>query len=314
MDVSVVVPTFNRRDLVLRNLETLFAQDYPSSRYEVIVVVDGATDGTVEALQTLRSSCQFRVIEQENRGPSAARNAGFREAEADLIVFVDDDMHCGPGLVAAHVTAHSAGDNIVGFGALFSSADSPPSLAQECFNREIGAYHLEHARVPGKPWKETECVFSNSSLPRQMLIDAGGFDEEFRKREDLELGIRLLSAGAKPRYISNAIAYQYYTKSAADLLVEAEAFAIADVMFARKHPEAQIQGHLNWIANEPHWKQKMRRIAAASPSLEKCLLAPLCSLGETFFHVSAFRNIGVRALQMRRRIHWVRVAQRLTES
>jgi GT2 family glycosyltransferase len=278
------------------------------------VVVDGYPDGTVAALKLLRPRCQFRVIEQENRGSAGARNTGYRRAEADLVLFLDDDMLCDPALVAAHVAAHKDGCRIVAFGALFLSADSPPSLAAECFNREIGAYHLEQKLAQGAPWNITNYVFSNSSLARQMIIDVGGFDESFRMREDLELGVRLRNSGAQARYIRNAIALQYYDKTAADLLADAEAFALADVMFARKHPEVQIKGHVNWLEREARWKRTIRRFVVGSPAFEVCFLAPLCSLGQRFLRIPALRNIGVRALQIRRRIHWLRVVKRLTVS
>jgi GT2 family glycosyltransferase len=314
MDISVIVPTFNRREIVARTLATLFAQTFPSASFEIIVVVDGSRDGTAAALKSLKPSCRLRVIEQENGGPSAARNTGYRSAEADLVLFLDDDMLCDPGLVTAHVAAHKEPGRVVAFGALFLSADSPPSLAAECFNREIGAFYLEQKRSPETAWQITNCVFSNSSLPRALLAEFGGFDESFRMREDLELGTRLFAAGVRPRYISNAIAYQHYGKTAADLLRDAEAFAVADVLFAHKHPEAQIQGHLNGLEKEQRWKRAMRRFAADSPAFEVCFLAPLCSLGQMFLGVSALRNIGVRALQMRRRIHWLRAVRRLTTS
>ena len=221
------------------------------------------------------------------------------------MLFLDDDMLCDPGLVAAHITAHKEAGRIVAFGALFLSNDSPPSLAAECFNREIGALHLEHRRDTTTAWQETDCVFSNASISRELLEEFGGFDEAFRMREDLELGTRLFCAGVHPKYIGNAIAYQYYIKTTADLIRDAEAFAVADVMFARKHPEAQIRGQLRSLAKEPRWKTGMRRIAAAWPAAADLFLAPVCGLGESFLDLSVFRNAGLRALQMRRRIHWL---------
>jgi hypothetical protein len=104
--------------------------------------------------------------------------------------------------------------------------------------------------------------------------------------------------------VERAIAYQYYAKTGADLIRDAEAFAVADVMFARKHPEARRQGQLRLLERTPRWKRPLRRIAAISPAAADLLLAPLCGLGEAFFKVPALRNAGVRALQMRRRIHW----------
>jgi glycosyltransferase involved in cell wall biosynthesis len=68
MNVSVVVPTYNRLELVTRTLEKLFAQTFPPLQYEIIVVVDGSTDGTAQAIRTLTPACRLRVIEQENGG------------------------------------------------------------------------------------------------------------------------------------------------------------------------------------------------------------------------------------------------------
>jgi glycosyltransferase involved in cell wall biosynthesis len=304
MDISVIVPTFNRREMVRRTVETLSAQTFPAERYELIVVVDGSTDGTVAMLGALKPACRLRVIEQANRGPSAARNTGLRAAEAGLVIFIDDDMLCAPELIAAHAAAHEAEDRMIGLGAILLSADSPPSLAAECFNREIGAFHLQQTRSPGTAWQEIECVFSNTSLSRALLVETGGFDETFRMREDLELGVRLFGAGLHAGYIDGAVAYQYYEKTAADLIRDAEAFAVGDVMLAHKHPEAQMKGQWRRYALEPRWKQRMRRIAAQSPAVADLILAPVCWLGQSFFSVPLLRSAGVRALQMRRWIHW----------
>ncbi len=304
MEISVIVPTYNRRETVGRSLETLFAQDLAPSRFEIIVVDDGSMDGTAESLRALNPACHLRVIEQENRGPAAARNKGYRAAEADLVLFLDDDMLCDPGLVAAHIAAHTGLERGIAFGALFLSPDSVPSLAAECFDREIGKFHLEQKLSTATAWQITDCVFSNSSLPRALLEEVGGFDESFRMREDLEMGYRLFRAGVRPVYASSAMAYQHYQKTNADLIRDAEVFAAGDVLFARKYPEALVQGHLNWLALKSRRNLRKLGLVARVPALADCILAPLCGLGQTFIRVSAFRRLGVRALQMRRRIHW----------
>ncbi len=311
MEISVVVPTFNRRAIVLRAVEALFAQSLPATDFEIIVVVDGSIDGTAAALRLLRPPCQFSVIEQENKGPSAARNTGYRAAAANLVLFLDDDMLSDPGLVAAHLAEHKQRDRIVAFGSLYLSLDSPPSIAAECFNREIGSLYLERKRNSEREWQIADCVFSNASLARSMLEEVGGFDETFRKREDLELGVRLLDSGAQMRYIENAVAYQYFEKTAADLIHDAEAFAVADVMFARRHPTAFIKGQLNWLDQEPRWKRNIRQMAATVPLISDLLLTPIHAGAEICSGVPGFRDIGVRALQIRRRIHWYRKALEL---
>jgi glycosyltransferase involved in cell wall biosynthesis len=305
MNVSVIVPTFNRRDLVLRTVSLLLRQDFPTPAFEIVVVVDGSTDGSAEALRSLAPASLLRVIEQENLGPSAARNTGYRAAEAELVIFIDDDMLCEPGLIAAHVAAHREGGRMAAFGAIFLSADTPPSLAAECFRREIGAFHLEKRRQSGAQWQITDCVFSNASLPRALLDEAGGFDEAFRMREDLELGARLFALGVSPQYLPNAVTYQYYEKTSAQLICDAEVFAAGDVMFRRKHPQIIIEGQLNWLAQQPLWKRDAFRIAASAPWLADLILAPVCSLSQALIGLPVFCELGVRALQWRRRVHWL---------
>ena len=300
----MVVPTYNRREIVMQSLETLFVQDFQSSRFEIIVVVDGSNDGTAAALRTFTPACRFRVIEQENRGLAGARNTGYRAAESDLVLFLDDDMRCDPDLLTLHVRAHRRFAQAVIFGSLFLTSDSSANLASECFRRELGAFHLQHVVDPSREWKMTDCIFSNASIPREVLQKMDGFDEQFRMREDLELGIRLRKAGVRMEYLKDAIAYQYYNKTASDLLTDAEAFGAADALFLRKHPEQRVEGHLLGI--DSGWKSSLRSLFANWPVLENLLLTPWCYVGEAFFNLSLFRRVGTRVLQIRRRIHWLR--------
>ncbi len=96
--VSIVVPTRNRARLLRDCVESLFGQDYPSDRYEVIVVDDGSADDTpsvVRELSGLRAP-HLRDVRSSGRGANAARNEGVRMARGDLIAFVDDDVEVPP--------------------------------------------------------------------------------------------------------------------------------------------------------------------------------------------------------------------------
>lgn len=311
MRISVVVPTYNRKAIVTRTLESLFAQDCPSDSMEILVVVDGSTDGSAEQLRGLDAPCDFRVIVQENRGLAGARNTGLRAATGDVVLFLDDDMRCAPGLVSTHLEAHRRHQEVACFGALFFSPDSPRSLAAECFQREIGAVHL-HPRVPGdSTWLREDCVFSNASVRRETLLAIDGFDESFRMREDLELGERLFATGVRPVYLPNAIAHQYYEKTTADLLREAEAFAVYDLMLARKHPQMRVAGTVPAILAQQGIKPRIRELAARHCAFVDALLSPVCFASERFIRVAALRGLGVRALVIRRRLHWLRTVRRI---
>lgn len=84
---SVVIPTFNRRALLARTLESVTRQTFAD--FEIIVVDDGSTDGTLEYLRSLERD--VRLLRQENKGAGVARNAGASEARGEYIAFLDSD-------------------------------------------------------------------------------------------------------------------------------------------------------------------------------------------------------------------------------
>src|SRR6266852_4114083 len=105
MKISVIIPTFNRRDVITRTLPTLFNQDFPKNEYEVIVVIDGAIDDTAEMLQRFAPTCAFRFCEQPNQGQAVAKNAAADLARGELLLFLDDDLICDATLLREHVLA-----------------------------------------------------------------------------------------------------------------------------------------------------------------------------------------------------------------
>lgn len=84
---SVVIPTYNRREMLREALGSIWSQTF--SDYEVIVVDDGSTDGTQESL--ISQNGPLRYLPQSHRGPGAARNLGIREAQGEYLAFLDSD-------------------------------------------------------------------------------------------------------------------------------------------------------------------------------------------------------------------------------
>src|SRR5579871_1681892 len=89
--ISVIIPTYNRREILGQTLQALGKQNYRSDRFEVLVTVDGSTDGTNLTLESLHLPFLVRTFYQTNRGPASARNVGIRNAKGDLVIFLDDD-------------------------------------------------------------------------------------------------------------------------------------------------------------------------------------------------------------------------------
>jgi glycosyltransferase involved in cell wall biosynthesis len=91
MHVSAVIPTYNEKDVLENCIESLGAQIYKD--FEVVVVDDGSTDGTLQILKNLkRSLVNFKFIKQSHLGAGAARNAGAKLSKGEILVFVDADM------------------------------------------------------------------------------------------------------------------------------------------------------------------------------------------------------------------------------
>lgn len=88
LKISVIIPTFNRKELLLRTVGALLRQDF--APYEVIVVDNGSSDGTPEAVAAL-GNAGVTCVREAVRGPAAARNRGVGEASGDVIAFIDDD-------------------------------------------------------------------------------------------------------------------------------------------------------------------------------------------------------------------------------
>jgi glycosyltransferase involved in cell wall biosynthesis len=192
--ISVVIPTRDRRATLLETLDALDAQDLPAGDAELIVVDNGSTDGTPEALAA-RTPGPFglQVLREARPGPAAARNRGWEAARAPLVLFLGDDMiPAGPGLLAGHL-AHG-GAAVLGRVTWRPDRPVTPFMAW----LEHGGPQFPFDTLAPGPVEPAKYLFtSNVSLPRAAVAEAGGFDERFpfAAVEDAELGVRLQQRG-----------------------------------------------------------------------------------------------------------------------
>jgi glycosyltransferase involved in cell wall biosynthesis/peptidoglycan/xylan/chitin deacetylase (PgdA/CDA1 family) len=258
MRVSVIIPTFNRRAVLERTLPTVLDQTFPPDQYEVIVVVDGSTDGTLAALRSMISRVRLRVLEQNNRGQAAARNAGLLVAEGELVLFLDDDIFCAHTLVAEHVAAHISRDYLV-FGPVLVASQSPETLATK-WVRSCTDNWLARMSREGVGWPIDYNVDANCSVRRDVLLAIGGFDERFfRVRENIELGLRLWDAGVRFQFCKMAVTYQLYSKSTDELVLhDAPLYGENEVLLCRKHPQYRRHSAIANYARGPWLKRKIR--------------------------------------------------------
>jgi glycosyltransferase involved in cell wall biosynthesis len=98
--VSVIIPTFNRKDSLQRTLDSIGYQTFPVDRFEVIVVDDGSTDDS-QTVASQQFPFTLRYERQKNQGATAARNLGATISESEILVFIDDDVTISPQTLEA---------------------------------------------------------------------------------------------------------------------------------------------------------------------------------------------------------------------
>jgi glycosyltransferase involved in cell wall biosynthesis len=179
--VSVIIPTYNRADLVRQALASVKAQTYRD--FEIVVVDDGGTDGTFEALAAGR---EIRVLRHPSRrGVSAARNTGIAAARGEWLAFLDSDDLWLPDKLARQILL----------------LEGQPELlicqTEETWVRRGVRVNkpLSHRKVAGRIFLPSlkRCMISPSAviLNRRLLADHGGFDETLPAAEDYDLWLRL---------------------------------------------------------------------------------------------------------------------------
>jgi GT2 family glycosyltransferase len=233
--VSVVIPTFNRWEQLKVALDALASQTIPAEQLEIVVVSDGSTDGTDERLAAGLTPLPVVFRSQKNRGAAAARNTGVEASSGELVVFIDDDVVAAPECVAAHVAAHerSAEPKVV-IGPLLTPTDAP---LESWVRWEQAMLDKQYNAMARGDWAPTARQFytGNASLPRAMFERSGGFDESFRRAEDVELAYRLHDAGASFEFDFAARAHHFAHRSYDAWLSIASSYGGNDVVFWRDH-------------------------------------------------------------------------------
>jgi glycosyltransferase involved in cell wall biosynthesis/peptidoglycan/xylan/chitin deacetylase (PgdA/CDA1 family) len=230
---SIIIPTYQRREVVCGSIEALCRINYPG-KLEIIVVVDGSTDGTAAALRGLQCPLPLQVIEQENRGAANARNRGAAEAKEEILLFLDDDMICEPDLIEQHARMYREGADAV-IGQTPTHPDSAPGFLSDAVRRWIDN---EKIRSAVSHWD----IFTGQLSVRRSTFEAiGGFDEHYTAgeafaNEDADLGVRLVS-GFNVRRNWAAVTHQKYVVTPRQYMARAKKALQADLHFLGKHPQ-----------------------------------------------------------------------------
>jgi glycosyltransferase involved in cell wall biosynthesis len=220
---SIVIPAYNAERTIARTLTACLAQSLPC---EILVVDDGSTDATPDIV----AKFPVKYLRQENKGPAAARNLGWRAAGGELILFTDSD--CVPEIDWARKLVSLLEESGAGAAGGTYALMNPGSLTASCIHYEI---QYRHASLP-----ETVRYLGSFSLavPRAVLERLGGFDESFRTAcgEDTDLSYRISGLGLPLKFARGAITGHYFPVRTAYFLRQQFWRGYWIMKLAAKHP------------------------------------------------------------------------------
>jgi hypothetical protein len=184
--VTVIVPTYNRGALIGQAIDSLLQQSLPPK--EVLVVVDGSTDDTMEVLG--RYGDRLRVVRTENGGKARALNLGLSLASQPYVwIFDDDDVACPDALRWLYLALSASPEAGFSYGTLDMFYGDWPSPVTE----PRITYHSPSRRALYIAFMQDFFIWQGAMLVRaECYREVGGFDESFTRSQDYEMALRLL--------------------------------------------------------------------------------------------------------------------------
>ena len=234
IELSIIIPAYNRKKDLLILLDSLFRQKYDRKKIEIIVSDDGSEDGTREpVLLAMKTHTELKYVFQKNLGPSAARNNGIKHSSGKIIGFLDSDVIADKFLIKNVISefVEKKVDVIEGM-----------TLSLE---RKIKNTVFTHTVQNKKGGRWITC---NLFTRRKIIEEVSGFDEEFRHpiREDTAFGFAMLRVGAVSVFSKKIIVYHPVYKSNYKMLFKLAFYGIYEPMLINKYPKYYFK-YLNWV-------------------------------------------------------------------
>ena len=232
MKASIIVPTYNRKDLIKKTVSSIEALDFDPSAFELIVVDDGSDDGTKEYFEDYRrrTGLSFSYVWQKNKGPAAARNAGLRLAKGEFIAFTDSDCIVDRNWLNMLVSGFTS-PNIAVVGG------SVRGVGEDIFSQYFEYAGIYNTRIVGE--NVIYVLTLNACYRRNVILELDGFSERFRKPggEDPELCIRIKKKHYAIQYSSAAVVYHHHKSTFKSFLRTFHNYGEGLAILVKSHPE-----------------------------------------------------------------------------
>jgi len=285
--VSIIIPTFNRCEILKKVLMALECQTVDKKNFEVLLVDDGSSDNTATMVRefSVRSRLNIRYLFQENKKQGAARNLAIKHAQMPIAIFIGDDIIPEPGFIESHLTFHGkladpSKSCVIGY------TTWPEDIRVTPFMRYIGEFghQFGYSLIDGNgPLRFNFYYTSNLLVPVSLLAEHNFlFDEDFDVYgwEDIEFGYRLEASGTELFYNPDALAYHYHPVDVSSFCKRQENVGKASKIFIKKHPE------LEWFLGDKGLLEKN-----AEPYFKAVIYKNIVNILDKFFNISLSHDI-----------------------
>ena len=282
MKLSVIIPAYNRQELLIRCLISLNRDIQGEDEYEVCVVDDGSSlnEEEIRAHVTPRYPLIWRSFPSE-KGRSSARNEGIRSTSGDILVFLDSDMEAQKGFLQSHIMSHQVNLHTAVIGRIVWPKGGS-------FLRYIGSRGVMKLK-PGETIPPWYFVTGNASIERSDLPGKIPFDETLPAwgGEDLDLGMQLHSHSIRFAYAPDAISYHNFTGTLREHIYRTTLYGeLVLPILVKRHPKLKEILNLHFLKS-PFWRMAIAKVFFY-PALWKAVLLDKVFIPDWWFDYLTF--------------------------
>jgi len=239
VQVSIIIPTYNRFDFIIKTLKSVEELNYPKENYEVIIVDDGSTDGTKDYMISYSETTglNFSYIYQNNSGPATARNVGWKNAKGKFIAFTDSDCIVDKNWLNELINGFTS-EIIAGVGG------SAQGVGNDIFSRYFAQTGMYSTRLINGT--VTYLLTLNACYRKDILQKFNGFNEGFKQPggEDPDLSFRIRKKGYQLNYNPNAIVYHHHKSNFISFIKTFRNYGKGQALLVKLHPEWYIKENI----------------------------------------------------------------------
>ncbi len=255
LDVSVLIASYNNKRTLIPCLQHLSDQTFTASRFEVVVILDGSTDGSNEALQDLQRPFQLSVINKNNEGKAIALNEGARIARGKYFIVIDSDILTNPEFIESHFNSLQEADVVIG--PIPLSELSPVSFMTDGV-KEWADQHCCDIAQKTNNFTCMDIFGANLSISKSAFEEIGGYRTDLRRTQDLHIGKKIINGGLKVAFCKTAIAAQIFDKTVPDLYDNLYYDGKSHYLFIQEYPEEKINFKLGHYLPQTLSKRMLR--------------------------------------------------------